>query len=193
MPPMPTTHGSGVVNLRGASGSRRRMTSIAAHTAMNAASVPALASAAMSASGKMPATTATTTAVNSVIRTGVPARRHPRQARREQPVARHDEEDPALAVEEGEDHGRQRDHRRYAEDLGRPALPDLAQDQRQRLGDVGEPGVGQRADRGRRDRHVDDARTGPSSRRCRWRGRGRGSWLPRPRWRWRRSRRKRRR
>lgn len=61
-----------MVNRRGALGSRRRIASIAAQTAMNAAKVPALASAAMSASGKMPAMIATTTAVNRVIRTGVP-------------------------------------------------------------------------------------------------------------------------
>ena len=42
------------------------------HTAMKAVSVPALASAASSASGMRPASTATTIAVKMVIRTGEP-------------------------------------------------------------------------------------------------------------------------
>ena len=155
MPAIPTTHGNGVVNLRGASGSRRRITSIAVQTAMKAASVPALATAAIVASGKMPAMIETATAVNKVIRTGLPRLETRAELRRDQAVARHDEEDPALAVEEGEDHGRERDHRRDAEDFRRPALADLAKDQRQRLGRIGEPRIGQRADRDRRDGHVD--------------------------------------
>ena len=72
MPPIPTTHGKGVVNLRSRFGSRTRSTSIAAHTATNATNVPALASAAMSASGTSPAMIDTTMAVKMVIRTGVP-------------------------------------------------------------------------------------------------------------------------
>ena len=106
-----------------ASGARRRITSMQTATAMKAVSVPALASAASSASGIRPASTATTIAVKMVIRTGEPRPRDPRQARRQQPVARHHEEDPALAVEEGEDHGRQRDHRRDGEELRRAGWP----------------------------------------------------------------------
>ena len=88
------------------------------------------------------------------------AARHAARPAGQQPVARHGEEDPALAVEEGEDHGRQRDRRPTAPRiLRRPRLADLAQDQRQRLGAVGEARVGDRADRGRRDRHVDERRT----------------------------------
>ena len=124
---------AGARNLRSRSGSRRRSTSIAAQTATNAASVPALASAAIAVSGISPAKTEVTIAVKIVIRTGVPRRRNPRQAARQQPVAGDGEEDPALAVEEGEDDGRQGDHRRRAEDPRRPRLADLAQDQRQRL------------------------------------------------------------
>ena len=72
MPTVPITHGIGTLNLRSRSGSRRRIASIAAHTATNAVSVPALASAAISLSGKIAAITATTIAVKMVIRTGVP-------------------------------------------------------------------------------------------------------------------------
>jgi hypothetical protein len=72
MPSGPITKAAGARNLRSAPGSRRRSTSIAAHTAMKAASVPALASAAISSSGKRPAITATTAAVKMVIRTGLP-------------------------------------------------------------------------------------------------------------------------
>src|SRR5260221_120792 len=74
MPPTPTSHGSGARNLRSVSGSRRRSTSIAAHTATNAASVPAFAKAAMLASGMSPANTEVTIAVKMVMRTGVPRR-----------------------------------------------------------------------------------------------------------------------
>ena len=112
MPSRPTTHGSGVLNTP-----RRdrvhacRSTSIAAQTAMKAASVPALASAAISSSGMTPATIATTTAVKIVIRDRHAAARHPRQAGRQQAVAGHGEEDAALAEQEGQDHGRQGDRR----------------------------------------------------------------------------------
>ena len=55
MPTGPTSQGSGARNLRSRFGSRLRSTSMAAHTATNAASVPALASAAMAVSGINPA------------------------------------------------------------------------------------------------------------------------------------------
>ena len=103
-----------------ASGARRRMTSMQKATAAKAVRVPALASAASSSSGTMPASAPTITAVNRVIRTGEPRPDTRARLRRQQAVARHDEEDPALAVEEGEDHGRQRDHRRGGEIARRP-------------------------------------------------------------------------
>ena len=74
MPIVPTSGAAGVRKVRGASGSRRRITSIATHTATNAASVPALASAAIASIGMTPAMIATSTAVRIVIRTGVPRR-----------------------------------------------------------------------------------------------------------------------
>ncbi len=55
-------------------GSRTRNTNRQAATAVNAASVPALAKAAISSSRATPASAATSTAVNSVIATGVPVR-----------------------------------------------------------------------------------------------------------------------
>src|SRR6476661_9668199 len=67
-----TSQAAGARNLRSALGSRRRSTNIAAHTATNAASVPALASAAIAVSGIRPANTEVTTAVKIVIRTGAP-------------------------------------------------------------------------------------------------------------------------
>ena len=83
--PRPTSQASGVRNRRGASGSRRRMTSMQTATAMKAVSVPALASAARSASGTMPGEHARrSTAVNMVIRTGEPrpdTRARPRGSR----------------------------------------------------------------------------------------------------------------
>ena len=81
---------------------------------MKAASVPALASDGDLVQRREPGQdAATTTAVTSVMRTGVPrARVHLGQAARQEAVARHDEEDPALAIEEGQDHRRQGDHRR---------------------------------------------------------------------------------
>ena len=193
MPNGATTQAAGARNLRSRSGSRRRSTSIAAHTAMKAARFPALASAAIAVSGIRPANTEVTIAVKMVIRTGVPASDTRARLLGSKAVARHGEEDPALPVEEGEDHRRQRDHRRRAEHSRGPRLADLAQDQRQRLGAVGEAGVGDRADRGGGDHHVDERRRRPSIRRCRSRGRGSGSWLPRRRSRSRRSRRRRRR
>ena len=110
--------------------------------------MPALASAASSASGIRPARTATTIAVKIVILVGEPRPLTRARPGGMQPVARHHEEDPALAVEEGEDHGGQRHHRRNAEIISGGGLADLAQDQGQRLGAVGEAGVGERADRG---------------------------------------------
>ena len=95
------------------------MISMQTHTAMKAVSVPALASAAISSSGTRPASAATITAVKMVIRTGEPRARDPGQASRQQAVAGHDEEDAALAVQEGQDHGRQGDHRR-GRDEARP-------------------------------------------------------------------------
>src|SRR5439155_24888896 len=72
MPIGATTHAAGARNLRSALGSRRLRTSIAAHTATKAASVPAFANAAIEVSGINPANTDVTTAVKIVIRTGVP-------------------------------------------------------------------------------------------------------------------------
>ena len=121
MPAGPMIQGSGVLNLRGASGARRQ-----GHEA-----------------GKR--------ADDDGGEQGDPHRgaagRDPRQIGRDQPVARHDEEDSALPVEEGKDHRRQRDHRGNGEILRRPGLADLAQDQGQRLGTVGEAGKGQGSDR----------------------------------------------
>ena len=54
---MPTGQAEGVRKRRGASGARRRITSMQTQTAMKAVSVPALASAASSASGISPAST----------------------------------------------------------------------------------------------------------------------------------------
>src|SRR3546814_6035570 len=48
----PTSHGSGARKVRGASGARRRMINMHSDTAVKAASVPALASAASSPKGK---------------------------------------------------------------------------------------------------------------------------------------------
>ena len=71
---MPTSHAQRSAERRSRSGSRRRSTIIAAHTATNAANVPALASAAMTSAGSGPAKTDDTIAVKIVIRTGVPRR-----------------------------------------------------------------------------------------------------------------------
>ena len=145
-----------MVNLRGRLGSRTRITSIAAHTATNAHSVPALASAAISASGNSPAMTATTIAVKIVIRTGDP---------RFDTRARLGGSSPSRAMVKKirlcpKKNARitvgKRDDRRNRQEPRRPRLVELAQDQRQRLGTVGEAGVGNRPDRRRRDRHVDD-------------------------------------
>ena len=126
-----------------ASGSRRRSTSIAAQTAMKAASVPALASAAIAVSGIRPAKTDVTIAVKMVIRTGVPRLDTRARLAGSKPVAGTGEEDPALAVEEGEDHRRQaRSPPTRRGSRAAQRLADLAQDQRQRLGAVGEAGVG---------------------------------------------------
>jgi hypothetical protein len=94
--------------------------------------------------------------VNKVMRTGEPRGEMAGQAARQQPVARHHEEDAALPIEEGEDHRRQRDHRRAGEIGGCARLAKLAQDECERLGAVGEARIGDGADRGGRDRHVDD-------------------------------------
>uniref|UniRef100_A0A0N5A0R0 Carbamoyl-phosphate synthase (glutamine-hydrolyzing) n=1 Tax=Parastrongyloides trichosuri TaxID=131310 RepID=A0A0N5A0R0_PARTI len=80
---------------------------------------------------------------------------HAGQAARQQAVARHDEEDAALTVEEGQDHGRQGQHRRDGQEVGGAGLADLAQDQGQRLGAVGEQGEGRGAQGGRGDDGVD--------------------------------------
>uniref|UniRef100_A0A0N5A4K0 LigA n=1 Tax=Parastrongyloides trichosuri TaxID=131310 RepID=A0A0N5A4K0_PARTI len=64
------------------------------------------------------------------------------QAARQQAVARHDEEDAALAVEEGQDHRGQGQDRRDRQEMSGAGLADLAQDQGQRLGAVGEAGEG---------------------------------------------------
>ena len=81
IPAIPTTHGNGVVNLRGTFGSRRRITSIAAADRDECRERPGIGRPRRSsASGKMPAMIDTTTAVNMVIRTGVPRLRHPGQA-----------------------------------------------------------------------------------------------------------------
>src|SRR3546814_18433017 len=69
---VPTTGASGVRKVRGASGARRRITSMHTETAVNAASVPALARAAIASIGATPAITATSTAVRIVIFTGAP-------------------------------------------------------------------------------------------------------------------------
>ena len=148
----------GARNRRSRFGSRRRSTSIAAHTATKAARVPAFASAAIEVSGIRPAKTDVTIAVKIVIRTGVPRRETRARLFGSKPVAGNGEENPALAVEEREDHRRQGDHRRGSEHSRRPWLADLPQDQRQRLGAVGKAGVGDRADRRRADRHVDEQR-----------------------------------
>ncbi len=70
----PTSHGSGVRNLRGKSGAVLRSDSMHTATAMNANSVPAFASAAISFSGSRPAMIETITPVMSVINTGEPVR-----------------------------------------------------------------------------------------------------------------------
>ena len=72
MPSVPTSIAAGARNLRGASGCLRRRNIIAAHTAMKAVSVPALASAAISDSGNRAAITETMRAVKMVIRVGEP-------------------------------------------------------------------------------------------------------------------------
>src|SRR3546814_16944125 len=69
---VPTTGASGVRKVRGASGARRRITRMHTETAVNAASVPALARAAIAPIGATPAITATSTAVGTVIFTGAP-------------------------------------------------------------------------------------------------------------------------
>ena len=132
-----------------ASGARRRITSMQTATAMKAVSVPALASAASSASGIRPASTATTIAVKMVIRTGEPRPETRASAVRQQPVARHHEEDPALAVEEGEDDRRQRDHRRDGEILGGPVgWPISRRIRASGSGLLAKRLIGERADRG---------------------------------------------
>ena len=61
-------------NGRAMSGARRRITSMQTATATKAVSVPALASAAMASIGRTPAKIMTSSAVKTVIRTGVPRR-----------------------------------------------------------------------------------------------------------------------
>ncbi|MOA50558.1 hypothetical protein D3C78_1735870 [compost metagenome] len=85
---------------------------------------------------------------------------------RQQAVARHDEEDAALAVEEGHDDGRQGDDGGHRQEARRAGLVDLAQDQGQGLGAVGEGGEGRspqgrqgddRIDGGAGEHRTDDA------------------------------------
>src|SRR3546814_19731802 len=64
---VPTTGASGVRKVRGASGARRRITSMHTETPVNAASVPALARAAIASIGASPAIPAPSTARQSVL------------------------------------------------------------------------------------------------------------------------------
>ena len=117
-----------------------RSTITAQAVAMKAASVPALASSAISVSGRTPAITAAMTPVSKVTAAGTPRGLHASPAARQQAVARHGEEDPALAEHEDHDHRRQGEHRRPGDQRGGQRLLQLAQDEGQRLAAGGEDG-----------------------------------------------------
>ena len=74
---------------------------------------------------------------------------------RQEAVARHDQEDAALAIEEAQQHGRQGDDGSDGDDARHAALAHFAQDERQRFRAVGEAGEGHGADRGGGDKHID--------------------------------------
>ena len=81
-------------------------------TSTNANSVPMLTSSASSVSGTKVEISATTTPVRIVVRNGVPNRGTDLgEGRRQQPVAAHREEDPALTEHQDHHHGGQPDQR----------------------------------------------------------------------------------
>ncbi|KAG0751517.1 hypothetical protein G6F24_014255 [Rhizopus arrhizus] len=78
------------------------------------------------------------------------------QPARQQAIAAHHEEDAALAVQEGQQHGRQGDDRDHADHHRCGRVAQLAHDQGQRLGAVAEHRVAHRTDCRQRHQHVDD-------------------------------------